>query len=64
MLTMSGRIGTWSAASHVPTRPTPVTTSSKHTRNPWRSRRSDRPCQNASGGDQPGSAAAETGSQK
>ena len=33
-----------------PVRPTPVTTSSKHTRKPWRSRRSASPSQKRTGG--------------
>ena len=61
---MSGAMDTWCAASHVPTRPTPVTTSSKQTRKPCRSRRSARPRQKRSGGECPGRAAADTGSQK
>ena len=61
---MSGTSGSASDANHVPVRPMPVTTSSSTIRKPCRSRRSARPCQNASGGEWAGSAAAEIGSQR
>jgi hypothetical protein len=48
----------------LPTRPTPLTTSSKQIRNPCSSRRSARPFQKRSGGEAAGIAAALTGSQK
>ena len=61
---MSGSIGKSWAASQLPTRPIPVTISSKQTRKPYRSRRSASPSQKRAGGEYPGKAAALTGSQK
>ena len=46
---MSGTHAVAAPANQLPVRPTPVTTSSKHTRKPCRSRRSASPSQNRSG---------------
>src|SRR4029450_496703 len=61
---MSGVHAVPSPANHRPVRPTPVTTSSKQTRKPWRSRRSARPSQKPTDGVEAGRGAARIASKK